>query len=105
MGLKPFTNPHPWNLKPKKAVTLQKHLAGKVIRKSGIEIENVATVAGVDTHFRQSLAIAAVVVIRLSDLATVICVDRTSDKLAGQHRYCSTMLSPVSTAGDHPQGG
>ena len=71
MGLKPFTNPHPWNLKPKKAVTLQKHLAGKVIRKSGIEIENVATVAGVDTHFRQSLAIAAVVVIRLSDLATV----------------------------------
>ena len=71
MNLKPPTNPHPWSLTPKEAVALQKHLAGKVIRKSGIDIEHVVTVAGVDTHFRQDLAIAAVVVIRLSDLATV----------------------------------
>jgi deoxyribonuclease V len=70
MYLKPFTNPHPWSLKPKEAVALQKHLAGKVIRKSGIDIGDVATVAGVDTHFHQGLATAAVVVIRLSDLAT-----------------------------------
>jgi deoxyribonuclease V len=71
MTLKPLTNPHPWNLTPKEAIAVQKHLAGKVIRKSGIDAEDVAAVAGVDTHFHQGLAIAAVVVIRLSDLATV----------------------------------
>jgi deoxyribonuclease V len=71
MGLKPLTHSHPWDLTPKEAIALQKHLAGKVIRKSGIDIEDIATVAGVDTHFYQGLAIAAAVVIRLSDLATV----------------------------------
>ena len=71
MNLKSLTNPHPWSLTPKEAVALQKHLACKVIRKSGIDIEHVESVAGVDTHFHQDLAIAAVVVIRLSDLATV----------------------------------
>jgi deoxyribonuclease V len=73
MNLKPLTNSHPWSLTPKEAVALQKHLACKVIRKSGIDISHVVSVAGVDTHFRQGLAIAAVVVIRLSDLATVDC--------------------------------
>ena len=71
MDLKPPTNPHSWDLTPEEAIALQKHLAGKVIRKSGIDIGIVTTVAGVDTHFHQGLAIAAVVVIRLSDLATV----------------------------------
>lgn len=70
MDLKPLTNPHPWSLNPQEAVALQKHLAGKVIRCSEIDIEDIATVAGVDTHFHQSLAIAAVVIIRLSNLAT-----------------------------------
>jgi deoxyribonuclease V len=71
MDLKPLTNLHPWDLTPKEAIALQKHLAGKVIRSSGIDIGDVATVAGVDTHCHEDLAIAAVVVIRLSDLATV----------------------------------
>lgn len=71
MDLKPLKNPHPWDLPPKEAIAVQKHLAGKVIRRSGIDIGDVATVAGVDTHFHQGLATAAVVVIRLSDLATV----------------------------------
>ena len=70
MNLKPLTNPHPWDLTPKEAIAVQKHLASKVIRRSGSDIEDVATVAGVDTHFHQGLAMAAVVVIRLSDLAT-----------------------------------
>jgi len=73
MDSRPLTNPHPWDLTPKEAIAVQKQLAGKVIRKSGSDIEDVATVAGVDTHFHQGLAIAAVVVIRLSDLATVDC--------------------------------
>ena len=71
MDLKPLTNPHPWDLTPKEAIALQKHLAGKVIRSSGIDIGDVAAVAGVDTHYHQGLATAAVVVIRLSDLATL----------------------------------
>ena len=71
MDSKPPTNPHPWDLTPKDAIALQKHLAGKVIRRSGIDIHEIATVAGVDMHYHQGLATAAVVVIRLSDLVTV----------------------------------
>jgi deoxyribonuclease V len=71
MGLKPLTHSHPWDLTPEEAIAVQKHLASKIIRKAGIGIGEVATVAGVDTHYHQGLAIAAAVVIRLSDLATV----------------------------------
>ncbi len=71
MNLKPLTNPHPWNLRPKEAVALQKHLAGKIIRRSDIDIKEVSTIGGVDTHYHQGQATAAVVVISLSDLATV----------------------------------
>ncbi len=71
MDLKPYTNHHPWDLASKEAIALQKHLASKIIRRSGIDVEEVATVAGVDTHFHQGRATAAVAVIRLSDLATV----------------------------------
>ena len=71
MDSKSLTNPHHWDLTAKEAIALQKHLAGKVIRSSGIDIEDIATVAGVDTHFHQGLAIAAEVVIRLSDLGTM----------------------------------
>jgi deoxyribonuclease V len=58
-------------LKPKEAIALQERLSRKVIRKSGINIRDVVTVAGVDTHYRDSLALAAVVTIRLADLETV----------------------------------
>jgi deoxyribonuclease V len=71
MDSKPLISPHSWDLTPKEAIALQKHLAGKVIRKSETDIGDVGTVAGVDVHFHQGLAIAAVVIIRLSDLATV----------------------------------
>ena len=71
MGSKPLTNPHSWDLTPNEAIAVQAHLAGKVIRASGFDIVNVTNVAGVDTHFHQGLAVAAVVVIRLSDLSTV----------------------------------
>jgi deoxyribonuclease V len=55
---------------PKEAIAVQKHLAGNIIRKSETDIGNVAKVAGIDTYFHQDLAVAAVVVIRLSDLST-----------------------------------
>ena len=71
MDLKPLTNPHLRSLKPKEATALQERLSRKVIRKSGINIKDVVTVAGVDTHYRDDLALAAVVTIRLADLETV----------------------------------
>jgi len=70
MDSKPLSNPHSWDLSPNE-IAVQKHLAGKVIRKAGFDIADVALVAGVDTHFHQGLATAAVVAIRISDLATV----------------------------------
>ena len=71
MVFKPLKNHHTWNLAPKEAIALQKHLACKIIRKSGIVIEDISTVAGVDTHYHQGLAAAAVVVVRLGDLTTI----------------------------------
>ena len=71
MDVKPLKYPHPWDLTPKEAVAVQKQLANKVNRKSGIDIGNIATVAGVDTHYDQDMATAAVVVMRLSDLTTM----------------------------------
>ncbi len=62
---------YPWNLNPKDAIALQKKLADRVVRASDGGIQNIATVAGVDTHYRKGVAAAAAVVIRLSDLATV----------------------------------
>ena len=73
MAAKPPTISHSWDLTPKEAITVQKQLAAKVIRKSGVDIGDVAYVAGIDTHFLQGLAAAAVVVLRLSDLSTVDC--------------------------------
>ena len=71
MDLNLPTNSLHWDLLPQDAVALQTRLSRKVIRASGINIGEFKTVAGVDTHYAKGLAIAAVVVIKLSDLATV----------------------------------
>ena len=71
MNLKPPAITHPWNLTPQQAIALQKQLFRKVIRKSGFNIDDVETVAGIDTHYYQGLSTAAVVSIRLADLETV----------------------------------
>jgi deoxyinosine 3'endonuclease (endonuclease V) len=55
MDSKPITSPHSWDLTPKEAIAVQKHLAGKIIPKSGFDIGDVAKVAGIDTHFYQDL--------------------------------------------------
>ena len=62
---------HSWNLPPKKAIVLQKHLAHRVIRKSHINIRRVHTVAGIDTAYRSDMACAAVVVLNFKNLETV----------------------------------
>ena len=59
---------HYWNLPPKKAIELQKHLARKVIRQSCISIRSIKTIAGIDTSYRSNMACAAVVVLNLKHL-------------------------------------
>jgi deoxyribonuclease V len=62
---------HPWDLPPKEAVALQKQLASKVIRNSSMNLNEVKTVAGIDTSYRNNIACAAVVVLNLENLESV----------------------------------
>jgi deoxyribonuclease V len=71
MDVKPLKIHHSWDLAPKEAIVWQSQLADKVQRKSGSQMGNIATVAGVDTHYDQDMATAAAVVLRLSDLTTM----------------------------------
>ena len=64
---------HPWNLSPKDAKTLQIQLSRRVVRESEINIENVTSVTGVDTHYQGDLSLAVAVTIRLPELETVEC--------------------------------
>jgi deoxyribonuclease V len=59
---------HPWNLTPQAAIALQTQLARRVICKADIQLQNLDTIAGVDTAYRQNSARAAVVVFSLKDL-------------------------------------
>jgi len=59
---------HPWDLKPAEAAALQAELARQVVRKSRKQIEDIATVAGIDAGYRNETAHAAVVVMNLADL-------------------------------------
>jgi deoxyribonuclease V len=71
MKLNPSAIRHNWDLNPQQAMALQSQLSGRIIRKPTINIEEVVTVAGVDTHYQDGLALAAAVVIKLPDLETV----------------------------------
>ncbi len=59
---------HPWDLKPEEAIALQTKLSRQVVRKSRINPEDMDTVAGVDTGYRNDTAYAAVVVMNLTDM-------------------------------------
>jgi deoxyribonuclease V len=59
---------HSWNLTPQEAIALQTQLARRVIRKADIQLQNLDTIAGVDTAYHQNSACAAVVVFSLKDL-------------------------------------
>jgi deoxyribonuclease V len=71
MSIRPPTISHSWNLTPQDAVILQQKLAPRVMRISSIALKKIQTVAGIDTHFRDGVAIAAVVVVRIQNLETV----------------------------------
>jgi len=62
---------HAWNLAPSQAIALQAQLAGRVIRKSGISLRKIRTVAGVDAYYRDGLTTAAAVVVDFENLAPV----------------------------------
>ena len=60
---------HPWNLKPKEAMVLQKRLAGEVV--DNVPLAKVSTVAGIDVAFQKDTAIAAVVLMGYPDLEPI----------------------------------
>jgi deoxyribonuclease V len=68
---------HPWNLAPQNAILLQQQLADRVIRKSSSDLKKIRTVAGIDTHYQNGLATAAVVVVSILNLETVDWVTST----------------------------
>ncbi len=59
---------YPWDVLPQAAIALQTPLSRRVIRKGRIQPHEIASVAGVDTAYRQNVACAAVVVFSLADL-------------------------------------
>jgi len=61
---------HSWNLNRQEAVELQQKLARQVKLNNGINLRNVKTVAGIDTHYHNGLAAAAVACLRVKDLTT-----------------------------------
>jgi deoxyribonuclease V len=61
---------HPWDLRPKQAIALQRELAGEVI--DDVPLGEISTVAGVDVAFRGDLAIAAII---LLDFPALLPVD------------------------------
>ena len=71
MNLRTLTITHPWDLTPQAAISLQNRLSWRVIRKSSINMGQVSTIAGVDSHYRNGIAIAAVVVLKFPNLEWV----------------------------------
>jgi deoxyribonuclease V len=59
---------HTWDLRPPEATALQARLSQRVVRQTRISFEDMGTVAGVDTGYRNDIACAAVVVMNLTDL-------------------------------------
>ena len=59
---------HTWDLKPLEATALQAGLSRWVVRQTRISPEDMDTVAGVDTGYRNDTAYAAVVVVNLTDM-------------------------------------
>ncbi len=59
---------HLWDLTPKAAMALQTTLSRRVIRRARIKPDEIATVAGVDTAYRNKSACAAVAVFSRVDL-------------------------------------
>jgi deoxyribonuclease V len=62
---------HQWNLPLQKAQALQKELSEKIILRSTFALSEIRTVAGIDTHYDEIWAVAAVVNMDLMNLNTI----------------------------------
>jgi len=62
---------HPWNLSREEAIKVQQRLSSRVIRTSDNRIKDLTIVAGIDTHYHNGLATAAVVSMRLPEFSPV----------------------------------
>lgn len=60
---------HPWDLKPKAAIVLQKELASQII--DDVPLGDISTVAGIDVGFQDDLAIAAIVLLDFPGLNVI----------------------------------
>jgi deoxyribonuclease V len=60
---------HSWDLSPRQAATLQKELAGQVVREP--RLGPVTTVAGVDVGYRNGMAHAAVAILSYPELEVI----------------------------------
>jgi deoxyribonuclease V len=81
---------HTWDLNQQEALQLQRQLAGQVIQTPGIKIQDIKTVAGIDTHYHQGNAIAAVVTLRLTGLKLL---EQVSAVLPVKFPYIPGLLS------------
>lgn len=64
-----FQQLHPWNVTPKEARQLQNELRTRVLKTD--QLQDIKTVAGVDIGLKHDKALAAVVVLNLSDLQII----------------------------------
>ena len=71
MKVDPLSISHAWDLLPKDAIALQKQLSTQVIRNSTLNIDDIVTVTGIDTHYLKEISLTAAVTIRLTDMETV----------------------------------
>ncbi len=80
---------HPWNIRPKEAVVLQRELAGRVITTA--EVRHPRSIAGVDLAFSDSgEAVAGVIVYRYPDLHEI---ERVSARARVTYPYVPGLLS------------
>jgi deoxyribonuclease V len=81
---------HRWDLTPQEAIALQTQLARRAIRKADIRIQNLDTVAGVDSAYRQNRACAAVVVFSLANL---VILEEVVAMLPARFPYVTGLLA------------
>ena len=82
--------PHPWNLAPGEAVSLQNALASQVDTRTPIDLDRLRWVAGVDVSVKGQVSRAAIVVLTFPGLEQVEAV---TARLPTGFPYISGLLS------------
>jgi hypothetical protein len=90
---------HPWDLAPAEAITLQQRLSHLIVRRSNLK--KVATIAGVDSGYKNGIVRGAVVVLKYPTLETVA---QSFVEQRVNFPYIPGLLPGLSPAGDNPAG-